>query len=390
MKYLKFMPFTIIDNASRNKRELSAANDFGYDCFCFCAKSEGAIPEKYSDFKLIVTRCDKPQKSQPVIVRSLIRIKNVFIQSKELLDIKADIISCHNIASLAVAYFSYSFRKNKPKFIYDSHEFELKKKPRNPVAYAFIKALEGFLIKRCCLTIMINENIANEVAKIHNYEYPRVVIRSTPQYWNLDHAVSEKMHTEFCEKLQISQNSFVVMYHGYLCRYRGIEEILKAMVKDKNIYLVTVGDYNNPQYKIILEKLIEEYDVKSRILQYPAQPLEELWKYVSAADCGIVMNNTNNSNYVYALPNKFFENIQSMTPIICTDSAEMAKIVKQYDIGLLSPSGDAEKLAENIAKLRSDKELYEKFKKNLITAKNELCWEKEKEKFFEAYGKYLS
>ncbi|MDO4811185.1 MAG: glycosyltransferase [Eubacteriales bacterium] len=389
MKYLKFMPVAAIDDASRNKRELAVAKEYGYDCYCYCDQSEGAIPELYPDFKLIVSGCKRPLEEKNAVKRFLINFRNVFIYIKELKPIKADIISCHNIVSLAVAYFTYAFRKNKPKFIYDSHEFELKKKPRNIIIYSFIKSLEFFLLKKSSLTIMINDGIADEVAKIHKLDYPRVVVRSTPDYWNIDSSVSDEMHREFCDKLGVSGDSFIIMYHGKLCRYRGIEEICKAMSMVPDIYLVTVGDYANSRYKTAFESMVNQYQISSRILQYPAQPLCELWKYVSAADCGIVMNNTDNPNYIYALPNKFFENIQSMAPIICSDSVEMARIIRQYDIGILSPSGDAEKLAENIEKMRTDKELYRKFKFNLVKAKDELCWEKEKEKLKAAFAKYL-
>ena len=389
MKYLKFMPKSRIGDASRNKRELSAAKEYGYDCYCYCDQSTGAISENYSDFSLIVSSGKKPTSDQSKLKRLLINIKNVFIYIRELKRIQADIISCHNIISLAIAYFTYAFRSNKPKFIYDSHEFELKKKPRNKLSYAFIKWLEGFLIKRCAFTIMINDSIADEAARIHHYDYKRVVVQSTPDYWQLDSTVSAQMHTEFCEKLGIPEDSFIVMYHGMLCPFRGIEEICKAMSLNQNVYLVTVGNFANQSYKRAFEKMVDTYHIGPRVLQYPAQPLKELWKFVSAADCGIVMNNTDNPNYIYALPNKFFENIQSMTPIICTDSAEMAKIVNQYDIGILSPSGDAQKLAENIERMRTDKELYRKFKENLVIAKNELCWEEEKEKLKTAFVKYL-
>ncbi|MDO4811186.1 MAG: glycosyltransferase [Eubacteriales bacterium] len=389
MKYLKFMPKNRIDDASRNKRELIAAKEFGYDCYCYCDPSNGAIQENFPDFSLIVLNSRKPTLDQFVLKRYLIIINNALVHMKELRQIDADIISCHNIYALGIAYFAYLFHNNKPKFIYDSHEFELKKKPRNKIMYHFIKALEGYLIKKCAFTIMVNEYIADAVAKIHGFDYPRAIVRSTPNYWKLDSTVSADMHAELCEKLGVPKDSFLISYHGNIFHNRGVEEIYRAMKLNPNIYLISIGNYANERYQNELNDLAEELAISNRIVHIPAQPHSELWKYVSAVDCGIVMFNGKSKNYAVALPNKFFENIQSMTPIICSDSVEMARIVNQYDIGILSPSGDAEKLAGNIERMRTDKELYRKFKANLTKAKNELCWENEKKKLLEAYKKYL-
>ncbi len=391
MKYLKFMPANDITFASRNKRELSVANEYGYDCYCYCDKTESTKNAEFDDFTVIVSKHPKPPMGLNKFIRLVLNIRNVFTHSIALNKLKADIISCHNVKSLAIAYFAYLFvpKSKKPKFIYDSHEFELKKKNRNKISYTFFKNLEGFLIKRCTFTIMVNDYIAESVAKIHNYDYNRVVVRSTPPYWNIDEEVSLKMHDEICEKLQVAKDSFIVLYHGLLIKNRGLEEIYKAMTVNDNFYTITVGDYQSDKYKKDLFALESEYGIKDRIIHFPIQPHSELWKYISAVDCGIVMMNADNKNYAVSLPNKFFENIQSLTPIICTDSVEMGKIIAQYDIGLVSPSGDGEKLALNIERMRTDKELYAKFKKNLVKAKSELCWEKEKEKLIEAFDKYL-
>ncbi len=391
LKYLKFMPENDISKASRNRRELAAANEYGYDCYCYCINNSEKEYDEADAFTVIDSCFKKPNRTMSKPKRVFIILKNFFDYMGELKKIKADIISCHNILAMAIAYFAYLFvpKSKKPKFIYDSHEFELKRIKRNKLSYWIVKTLEGFLIKRCAFTIMINENIADSVAKIHKVDYKRIIVRSTPVYWNLDEEVSRKMHNEFCDKLQVKRDSFIVLYHGLLTQSRGIEEIYKAMALSDGFYTVMVGDFHSDTYKKKLLAFESEYGIKDRILRFPLQPQNELWKFVSAADCGIVMNNTDNPNYIYALPNKFFENIQSMTPIICTDSVEMARLINEYDIGILSPSGDGEKLAKNIERMRTDKDLYAKFKKNLVRAKSELCWENEKKKFFVAYDKYL-
>ena len=52
----------------------------------------------------------------------------------------------------------------------------------------------------------------------------------------------------------------------------------------------------------------------------------------------------------------------------------------EYNIGLTVPYGSPNRLAEAITNMWEDKGIYQQFKQNLVNAKDELCWEKEKEK----------
>ena len=83
-------------------------------------------------------------------------------------------------------------------------------------------------------------------------------------------------------------------------------------------------------------------------------------------------------SYYYSLPNKLFESIQSETPVIASDLPEMKRIVEGYRIGLLCSPGDADDFCACLERLLFDDEFYYSCKKNMIPAKNALCWEKEK------------
>ena len=92
-------------------------------------------------------------------------------------------------------------------------------------------------------------------------------------------------------------------------------------------------------------------------------------------------------SYYYSLPNKLFENIQSLTPVICSDFPEMRRIIKKYNIGLTCDPQDISEIARCILLLKEDKKLYEKLEENLKLAKKELCWEEEKKILQEALKK---
>lgn len=389
MKYLKFMPYNTVINASRNRREMIIAAKSGYEVFCY--SRDRSVPQNTIEqpFKMI---CDET----PVVSYSLPKIKRVFriIYNKlrhirTLRSLNMDVISCHNIDALALAWWSNLGKKNKAKLIYDSHEFELYKKPRGKVLYAITKLREGFLISHSAFSIMINQGIADEVKKIHHLTTEPVVVRSTPEYWEIDEEKVSYQKEEFYRRLNVSEDTQIVIYTGYLMEYRGLEELIGAMAYYDRFCAVLVGDPGNKVYESHIMELADKLGVSKRILRYPLQPQDQLWRFIAAAAAAIVMNDDKNPNYHWALPNKFFEAIQSLTPVICANSPEMSRIVNDYNIGALVPSGDAEKLAGAIRDLVEDSIRYKGYKNNLAKAKEDLCWEKESQILINAYKKYL-
>ncbi len=395
MKYLKFMPYVSVESASRNKRELAAAKEVGYETFCY--SSDRTPPEivKNEGFTLI---CDQTpevtREIKPKLRRWFKLLANCFRYKKVVRTLNPDIISGHNSKSLAIAYGMYFFtpKKNKPLFIYDSHEVELRKKTRGKVAFTLTKWVEGFLIKRVAFTIIPCDDPADFLQETYSLKQRPVVIRSVPEYWNIDTKKTEARRSEFIKALNAPENSFLTIYTGLLVPTRGLEDVIDAMEFDKDMYSIWVGEPNGflEGYEEKLLKSAEEKGVRNRLLRIPLVPQNTLWEYVGAADVAIiVMDYTKNANYLTALPNKFFEAIQSMTPVICADSVEMKRIVEKYNIGSLVPAADGKSLAAAVKAMRENKGIYESYKKGLATAKKELCWEEEKSILKDAFNKYL-
>jgi glycosyltransferase involved in cell wall biosynthesis len=178
------------------------------------------------------------------------------------------------------------------------------------------------------------------------------------------------------------------MYHGGIVPNRGIEEIMKVLPTDQELFAVILGNGEN-SYIDKLKQMAETYAVSDRVLFHEAVSIEMLWEYVGAADVGIVNIPAVTKSYFYSLPNKLFENIQALTPVIGSNFPEISKVISEYNIGLLVNPESTEELAEAIAKLKNDKELYSAFKQNLTEAKKILCWENESKILREAYGKIL-
>lgn len=371
------------NNASRDKRELSVYRDLGADVLVL-AKGESedrGRPDSVDGFR-VYRYSTRPLGARcPVAIN---RFVSLFMWAGFARKLNPDIISGHDILPLTIGWLSTLFRKNKPKLIYDSHEFELERSAtRSKAKKVLLKFWERYMISRCVFSMMVNDCIADEVQKIHHLKERPVVVRNTPNYWEIDPQVCKENRENIFEAFTARDLDFIVMFHGNVLPGRGVEYIMKAVKNCPHVGLFVLGNCEE-KYFSTLKDLAKDCGIEDRVQYHPAVTLKELWKYVGAADVGVVAGPAVIKNMLYSLPNKFFENIQSMTPVICPSYPAMQEIVDEYQIGLTCDPLDTDAMSACIERMRTDKEFYARCRENLKKAKEELCWEKEKKKLEKA------
>ena len=376
MKYIKYMPYHSMKGASRNRREISAALECGYQVSAFSrdtSRENTLLPDSVDimyDGEVLFNY------STPKWKRVLLILRNYIVILVRTTRLDADVLSCHDLKALNMAYWGTCWKRKKPKLIYDSHEFELgRNAKRSRLQRLWIKWQERFLMRRCAFSIMVNDSIADEVQRIHKLKQRPIVVRSTPEKWIIDTSEIQRVQAEF-RKVFGNENP-ILMYHGAVTPGRGIEKLLEIVKNMPEVNAVILGDGAEP-YMNSLKKTAEEYGITKRIMFHPAVSIRELWKYVGAADIGMLTIPAVAKSYYYMLPNKLFENVHSGTPIIGSDFPETSRLVKQYGLGLLCDPDSTEDICACVNKMLADKELYNTCKRNTLNAKEELCWEKEK------------
>ncbi|MEL3901249.1 MAG: glycosyltransferase [Treponema phagedenis] len=300
---------------------------------------------------------------------------------------KAKCISCYDISALTIAWASTLFlsEKNKPKLVYDSHEFELgRNSNRSKFDFFCVKMMEKFLIKKSVFSIMVNDTIADEIMRIYKLKERPLVVRSVQNYVDVDESIVNKHRDFFYQKYNIKPSDFIVMYHGVIMNGRGIETIIEAVKTLDGVKVIILG-FGKQDYINTLNAMIEDAQLSTKVFFHEAVDQNELWKYVGASDVGIVAINNVCLSYYYSLPNKFFQNIQAHTPIIGVSFPEIKKMIEKYDIGIICEPDSPDSLGAAIFKLKSNNHLYSLYKVNLKKAAKELCWENEKLKLIEKY-----
>lgn len=376
----------VIGIDSRNYREIHLLQEMGHDVIYVGISNKDSIEV----INGVETHFRKIKYSSNSLYRKFQIIRFNLRYASYIRSLKADCISGHDISGLLIGWLSNIRRKNKARLVYDSHEFELGRNARRSKFRLWsIKQLERFLIKRSAFSIMVNDSIADEVSKIYKLNLRPVVVRSTPSYWILDKEMIMKTRYEICNKFETSTDCFIIMYHGGIMNGRGIEKLLEVIKLNDLVYCVILGN-GEKYYLDRLKDLVSDYEIEERVQFMDAVPIDKLWQYVGAVDVGVTLAPNSCINHYYMLPNKLFENIQSLTPIIGSNFPEIKKIILGYQIGICVDPDIVKDINSAIEIMRTNKNLYNEFKSNLNTAKNELCWENEKERLRDAYLKILS
>lgn len=375
-------------NASHDKRELSAVREMGHDVEVVAKGPKSGVVEEVDSFKVTrLTTRPLGEKIPNAINRAISMLTWAsYVRKRD--DI--DVISGHDYLALTIGYMSNIGKKKKAILVYDSHEFELERThSRGKLTLWVIANLERFLMKRCAFSLMVSDSIADEVQRIHGLEERPVVVRNTPSFWQLDQERIRQTRREILSAMGLPEETFLIMFHGAWRKDNGVEHALEAVARIPGTAAAVVGP-EMPNLKGYYPKLAEELGISDRVFFHPAVPLEELYRFVGAANAGVVVLPPVNKNNLWALPNKLFESIQSMTPIVASNNPEIGRIVSEYGIGICIDPYNMDEMIAAVRKMQSDKEFYASCKENIIIAKEELCWEKEKKKLQEAYGRILS
>lgn len=381
MIYLKVLGGAL-KTASRDKRELSVVKALGFEVHVIEGASEGRDFDYVYEGYNVCAIATQPVGKVSWLKRRLhwVGLRALFKFVFKIWKTEADIISGHDLFCLLAGYIANRFKRRKARLIYDSHEFKLYQYApgRTEFQREIIKLVEGFLIRRVDLALMVGDKIADGVQEIYSLKIRPTVVRNIPPYWHLEPEKSAIIRRRFLEVMKLSPQGFLLMYHGGIDQGRGIEYAIRAIpFLPDDIGLIIMGYEADSGMIDYFRRLVQEKDVAHRVFFHPAVPVTELKDYIGAVDVELVLQSAWCINILYSLPNKFFESIQACVPLLCCDLPEMGKIVRQYDIGLLVNEDDEKSVAEAVMELREDKALYERLKDNMQKAKEELCWEQE-------------
>lgn len=256
--------------------------------------------------------------------------------------------------------------------MYDAHEYftELPEIIHRPLIRKFWIGLERFLLPR----IKYNYTVGNAIANVLSSKYKQKfeVIRNVPV-----------LHNAFTG--QPEERNYI-LYQGALNQGRGLENLMLAMADiDAELYIAGEGDLS-VELREYASKLA--HAKKIRFLGYirPA----ELLNYTNNAKLGMNLVENRGLSYYYSLSNKFFDYIHAGKPQVSMNFPEYKELNDVYHVARLIDDTKPETIANAVNELLKNPLVYEDLKKNTVSAKAELNWQKESIKliqFYESIGR---
>ena len=340
----------------RMQRICSSLSDAGYDILLVGRKRKDSIQLHNYSFQQKRLYCIADKGFAFYV---LYNIRLFFF----LLFCKADALCAIDLDTILPVYLA-SVIRNK-KHVYDAHELftEQKEIVTRKFVYHFWLILEKILVPKFKYGYTVNLFIAEELERRYGVKYE--IVRNLPVY-----------HPSLDEPVSLPATQKFILYQGAVNEGRGFETLIPAM-KEINAPLVVCGKGNFYQQ---LEKLIAEYHVEDKVILKGLVLPHDLKKITPAAYFGLTLFEATGLNQYYSLSNRFFDYIMAGIPQVCVGYPEYKAINNEYEIALLVNDIKTETLVTSLNNLLDDDVLYNRLKKNCLTARERLNWNNEEKK----------
>ena len=275
-------------------------------------------------------------------------LKEIKLTLEKIKGKKFDVIIANDADALPVALKI----KGNAKVIFDAHEYSPEENNDSLRWRILFKKYKTYLIREYAQKADFMLTVCDGIAKKYNLEFglnPMVLTNAADYFQNTN---SMKVG----DKIKI-------MHHGLALPQRKIENMIEMMdFVDECFELDLMLVFRKEEYKKEIEQLI---GTKKNVRLIPPVSTDEIVPFISQYDMGIYLLEPNNFNNKHALPNKFFEFIQGRLAIAIGPSPEMAKIVTDFDLGLISKNFEVKNLAETVNSFSTEKIIYYKKKCDL-------------------------
>ncbi|QWW20270.1 hypothetical protein I6B53_04040 [Schaalia sp. 19OD2882] len=143
-----------------------------------------------------------------------------------------------------------------------------------------------------------------------------------------------------------------VVHSGTSHRERNITAIVEGVLSVPGYTLDLYLTPNDPPHLAELKQLAE---TESNLTVHDPVPYEQLIETLNRYDIGAFLLPASNFSFANALPNKVFDFIQARLALVVSPIPEMAKVVRDAEVGVVTDGVGAEELARALSELDREK-----------------------------------
>ena len=294
--------------------------------------------------------------------------------------LRPDVVHAHDLDALV--FCAIAAARLKIPLVYDAHELYAEQPARfGPLARRLLRMLEDAAMRPAAAILVANESRAEVMWREYGTRVRPVAILNCPAAARGTITPDGRLRRWVAD--QGRRWDKLVLYQGLLTDDRHLRELAQAArLLPPNVGIVFVGTG------------AADEDIRhagaDRVLVHPLLPVDEILPFIAGADVGVVTYaNTSRNNYLCA-PNKLFDYTAVGLPIAVGDLPELAKMVTDFDAGVVFKNGDSESMAREIAALLGDEVRRLRARQGALRIAQHFTWENEARKLVDVYEYVLA
>jgi glycosyltransferase involved in cell wall biosynthesis len=366
MKKILIISFSDLTNDARVSRQVDfIKNNYQITVAAYDGKEVNGY-ELIKIAKTKFTLLNKLITSLFLILRMHGRAYSLLYQYKPLLEkLKQpfDLIIANDVESLPMAFAI----KNSAKILFDAHEYAPRHFEDKVMWRIFFQPFNAYVCKKYIPLVdamtTVGKGIAAEYKR--NFKCNPSILNNATWYNSIEPSLT------YPRKIRM-------IHHGGATVSRNLENMIEMMAYFDDRFtldlMLVVPEIASSKTKSYINHLKDIAKNDPRIKFIPPVKSNEVVNFVNRYDLGIILIPPVNFNYANGLPNKLFEFIQAKLAVATGPIPEVAQIVNEFNLGVVSEDFTAKKLAQKLSTL-TDEELIN-FKRNSAKAATQLSAEK--------------
>jgi glycosyltransferase involved in cell wall biosynthesis len=287
--------------------------------------------------------------------------------AREAIKFNADLYWANDTTTVRSAYAAA--RATGARFVYDAHEVIWDAPTVKPLHRRLLGWTERAHVRKAHQVFTVCDPISNEMAARYRIKPPTVVL-NCPRLAETSVAVSPQQSPLNAYR---NHGERIVLFHGSLSPWRGLEQLVQAMSHLPSEYrLIVLG---HGVFRETLERIADEENVAHRVTFLQSVPPNELPAWLAGADVGMIPYQRHGRNHEYSTPNKLFEYMHLGIPIIANDLPEIRRIVTEVGFGVIADCSDPVAIAKAVADLLSDPQRCATMREHARAAAVRYSWE---------------
>ncbi|GAM97938.1 capsular polysaccharide synthesis enzyme cap5I [alpha proteobacterium U9-1i] len=259
-------------------------------------------------------------------------------------------------------------------FTVDCHEFSYEQymHDKNWIKRerAWTHAIEKRFLPRASVVTTVCDGISDALQRTYALQRRPTVVRSTAFYHDLPFLPTGE--------------TIEVLYHGIVSPTRGLEQSIESVKLWRPEYRLVIRGPGPDDYIDQLRVIAAQHGVTERVRIDPPVAFNQMIMRANESDIGLFVQEGISVQKRFTLPNKFFEYVQARLALCVADLPEMARLVKEHQLGVLVPNVSPRAIADQINALTREK--IDAYKQASMKAAHTLSWEHEAQTMLRAYG----